>query len=65
MSFTSYTDEKIKKLDWIDMGLTKMACFAFGVILVKLIPALTGISVWYIIAVWIILAIRPLYKFFK
>ncbi len=65
MSLASYTDEKLKKLSWIDMGLTKMACFAFGIILARLIPGLLEISIWWIIAVWLILAIKPVLKFFS
>jgi hypothetical protein len=65
MSLTSYIDEKLKKLDWIDMGLTKMACFAFGIILARLIPGLLEINILWIVIIWILLAIKPLYSFFS
>lgn len=65
MSLASYTDEKLKKLSWIDMGLIKIACFAFGVLLVRFIPGLMKINIWWIVAVWILLAIKPLYSFFS
>jgi hypothetical protein len=64
MSLTSYTDEKIKKLDWTDMSLVKASCFAFGIILARLIPWLMEINIWWIVAVWIILSVKPLFKFF-
>jgi len=65
MSLISWMNEKIKKLDWIDMGLTKTSCFAFGIILARLIPCLLGINIWWIIAAWVILAARPMYRFFS
>ena len=56
---------KAKKLDWLDMALTKVSCFAFGALIVVLIPKILDISIGWIIAVWIIFALRPLYRFFK
>jgi len=65
MNLISWLNEKTKKMDWIDMALTKVSCFAFGVLLVVLIPQLLQINVLWIVAIWIILAIRPIYRFFK
>jgi len=65
MNLTSWLNEKTKKMDWIDMALTKVSCFAFGVLLVVLIPQLLQINLLWIVAIWIILAIRPIYRFFK
>ena len=65
MNFISWLDEKTKKLDWIDTALTKISCFAFGILLVVLIPKIIEINVLWIIAVWILFAVRPLYRFFK
>ncbi len=62
MSFKSFFNAKVKKLDWLDVGLIKWSCIAFGVILVMLIPALTEISIWWFIAIAILLAIRPIYR---
>jgi hypothetical protein len=65
MSLASYTDKKLKKLDWMDISLIKMACFAFGVLLVRLIPGLMEVNIWLIIAVWLILAVKPIFQFFS
>jgi len=65
MNFASWLNEETRKMDWIDMALTKVSCFAFGVLLAILIPQLTEINILWIIAVWILLAIRPVYRFFK
>ena len=65
MSFTSWMNAKAKKLDWMDLALTKVSCFAFGALIVVLIPRILNIIIWWIVAVWVIFAARPLYKFFK
>jgi len=64
MGFRTWTDSKIKKLSWVDVALVKLSCVAFGVMLVALIPSLVEINVWWIIAVAILLAIKPAYKIF-
>lgn len=65
MSFGTWTDSKIKKLSWVDVALVKLSCVAFGVMLVALIPSLVEINVWWIVAVAILLAIKPAYKVFR
>ena len=62
MSFKSFFNDKVKKLDWLDVALIKWSCIAFGVILALLIPALTEISIWWFVAIAILLAIRPIYR---
>ncbi len=62
MSFKSFFNDKVKKLDWLDVALIKWSCIAFGVILALLIPALTEISIWWFVAIAIFLAIRPIYR---
>ncbi len=62
MSFKSFMNSKTKKMDWLDIGLIKWSCVAFGILLAILIPKLTEINIWWIIAIVIVLAIRPGYK---
>lgn len=65
MNLTSWANSKLEKMSWIDMSFTKVSCFVFGILLVKLIPRLLEINILWIIFVWIILAIKPLYSFFS
>ena len=66
MSFKSFLDSKVNKLDWLDIGLIKWSCVAFGVLLVILIPGLASINTWWVVAIAILLAIRPGYRaYFK
>jgi hypothetical protein len=62
MSFKSFFDTKVQKMDWLDIGLVKWSCIAFGIMIVMLIPAITEVSIWWFVGAFIILAIRPLYR---
>jgi len=62
MSISSFLDSKIKKMDWLDIGLVKWSCIAFGVLLVILFPGLLEINAWLVVAVVVILALRPFYR---
>ncbi len=62
MNFKSFLDSKVQKMDWLDVGLVKWSCIAFGIMIATLIPAITEISVWWFVAVFIIFAIRPFYR---
>ena len=64
-NFIARINDKIKQLYWLDMALTKFGCFIFGVILVILFPKLIEINIIWLIAVGILLIVRPLYRFFK
>jgi hypothetical protein len=65
MSLISWANSKLNKLDSIDMAFVKISCFAFGIILARLIPVLTEINIWWFVILWIALAIKPLFKFFS
>jgi len=62
MSFKSFCDAKVKKMDWLDVGLVKFSCIAFGIFLAILIPGLITINIWWFIVAFIVLAIRPFYR---
>lgn len=65
MGLFLWTNDRIKNLTWVDMAFTKLAVMAFILTAAKLWPAILGLEwYWYGIA-WILLAISPLYKFFK
>ncbi len=62
MSFSSWAEAKVRKMDFWDIGLIKWSCIAFGVVLAILIPGLREINVWYWVALVILLGIRPMYR---
>ena len=64
-----FSDKKIKNLDSLDMALTKLAVASFVLFILAIWPAamnwVGSISPWNFCIAWILLAIRPLYRFFK
>ena len=65
MNLKSFFDAKVKKMDWLDVGLVKFSCIAFGILLAILIPGLIEINLWWFVAAVIILGIRPLYRVYS
>jgi len=60
-------NEKIKKLDCWDIKLIKLSSIAGGLAIFKVVKIIWGwdafsISVWYWLAIAVVLAVRPLLK---
>ncbi len=59
----------MKKLDFWDIAFTKIAVMAFVLSMVSLFPSFTNwvqsVNPIYFIILWILFAIKPLYKWFK
>lgn len=65
MGFIIWSDEKIKKLDVIDIQFIKLSAMAFILLVAKLWPPLLNLE-WYWYALILILAvIKPLAKVFN
>jgi hypothetical protein len=65
MSLFQWANARIQKLTWVDMAFTKISVMAFILTVAKLWPSILGLDwYWYGIA-FLLLAIRPLYQFFK
>jgi len=56
-------DQRVKKLKTCDIALIKWSVFFGTVIIVKLFPRLAQISYPVLIALLVICAIKPMYKF--
>jgi hypothetical protein len=65
MSIFSWANSRIKKLNWLDLGCIKLTCIVVGVLLAVLIPSLIKVDVWLLVAVAVILALKPALKVFK
>ena len=64
MIFIRYFNEKVKRLNIFDIKLIQGIGIAVALILVKLIPDIMSISIWWFVALLIICTIRPFYIFF-
>jgi hypothetical protein len=62
-------NKKIKNLDVLDIGLTKISVAASILFVITIWPAamswVVSVNPWYFLIVGLILAIRPVYKMFK
>lgn len=65
MGFTEWANERIKKLDIWDIGGIKWAAIFFGIIVGAYISNFVKQYLWLLIALVILLAIRPIYRLFK
>jgi len=52
----------MRKLDWMDLALMKLGCVTFGVLLATLIPELTGFNPIWLVALFLVLELRPFYR---
>lgn len=65
MNFINWANSIVKKFTIIDVFLIELSSLAFGILLVALVPSLMEINIWWIVAVVILLAIKPLYTSLK
>ena len=63
MNLIKWANNKIEKLTWIDMGLTKLAVAAFALMIAKIWPPLLNLDWYWYGLMWIFLAIIPLRNF--
>ena len=60
-------EEKLKRLDVMDVGLIKLSVAASVLFLITIWPGLmnlvTSVSPWYFLVAFVIFAVRPFYKF--
>ena len=65
MGLIGWANERIKILNIWDIGCIKWASILFGVIIGAYIADFTKQYLWIIVALAIVLIIKPLYKMFK
>lgn len=61
----NWINKKTKKMNYLDIGLIKISCIAFGITLTLIIPEIQNINVWWFIAIFVITAIKPIYTVLK
>ena len=59
---TKFWNKKIKQLDWMDIGLIKTASAAFFLTVAKLWTPLLSLDWYWYGLIFIVTAIRPMYK---
>ena len=64
MKLLEEMDRRIKKFGIIDEKLAQGAAIFFALIIVKLVPQIMDISIWWFVGLLIVCAIKPLYVFY-
>ncbi len=65
MSVREFLNGKVKRLSFFDIKLIQLMTVFLTLIVVKLVPQMTGISLWWLITFAVLLSLRPVYVFFK
>ena len=64
MTLLQYANNRVKKFNIFDLKLAQLAGIFVVLILVKLIPDIMKINIWWFIVLLVLSAIRPIYVFF-
>jgi hypothetical protein len=59
LSFASWMNLRVRKLDWIDMGCAKAGAMLFALLAAKLCPALLSLPLWVYAVSLVLVSIRP------
>lgn len=65
MTFSSFFRERLSRLNMLDLKLAQAAAMCVMVILVKLVPDILKINIWWFILLAVILGFRPIYVFYR
>jgi len=65
MSFEERMDHRLKRLDWIDLGLVKAGAMLFALGAARLWPPLLSLDAWVYGALFLLCAARPIFRFFR
>jgi hypothetical protein len=64
MGYFSWMDERVKRFGIWEMKFAQAAAMCLAVIVVKLVPQILTISVWWFVLAAVVCAIRPVYVFY-
>ena len=61
VTFIGYWNRQVKKFDIFDVKCIQGVSMAFALIVAKLFPALTTISVWWFVGFGVLCLVKPAY----
>jgi hypothetical protein len=64
MTFWCYFDKRARKLGIIDTKLAQAAAICVALVIVKLIPEVMELNVWWFVLFAVLFAIKPLITFY-
>ena len=64
MSFKTWANSKVGKMDWIDIGLTKLSVAAFILFVAKIWEPILSLEEYHYAIIFVAAAIRPMYRIY-
>ena len=64
MKIIRFFNDRVRKLTIFDIKLAQGAAMAVMLVIVKLLPPIMNVSIWWFVALAIILGLRPTYQFY-
>ena len=64
MAIIQFFNDRVKRLTIFDLKLVQACAMLVALILVKLIPDIMTISIWWFVVLLVLCALRPVYVFF-
>jgi len=64
MSLIRFFNDRVKRLNIFDLKLVQACAMLLAVIIVKFVPEILAISIWWFVALLLVLVVRPAYVFF-
>ena len=63
MGLMNYLNQRAKNLDVFDIKLAQITAMFFTLIIVKLVPDIMNINIWWFVGLGILSTIKPFYSF--
>ncbi|MFX0200498.1 MAG: hypothetical protein ACFFCW_30640 [Candidatus Hodarchaeota archaeon] len=64
MGIFEYMNERVKKMNIFDVKLAQGCAIFLALIIVKILPQIMSINVWWFVCLLVLCATRPLYAFY-
>ncbi|MFQ5511079.1 MAG: hypothetical protein ACE5EO_04455 [Candidatus Krumholzibacteriia bacterium] len=61
MLFVDFFNQRVKRLGLVEVKMVQIAAACVALILVKLIPRILTVSIWWFVALAILCSIRPMW----
>jgi hypothetical protein len=65
MEFFGDLNQKVKKFSFFDIKMIQFTTLFAALILVKLVPEILKVNIWWFVALLIVCLVKPLFVFFQ
>ncbi len=64
MAIWEYLDRRARRLGILDTKLAQAAAIFFALVIVKLVPQIMNVSIWWFVLLAIVCALKPIITFY-